>query len=144
MQLHIQNEPDARREDELYVLDQLKIHNSAHAPVPFERLRLRLFARDENGTILGGLVGSVTFHWLKIDILWVDEKCRGKHLGAKLVKEAERMAVEVGAHSANVETTTFQARPFYEKMGYEVFAELPDYPTGASTFFLKKEGIGKK
>jgi len=29
-------------------------------------------------------------------------------------------------------------RPPYEKLGYEVFARLPQYPTGYERFFLKK------
>jgi uncharacterized protein (DUF924 family) len=37
-----------------------------------------------------------------------------------------------------LETTSFEARPFYEKRGYEVFATLDDYPPGHSKFFLRK------
>jgi hypothetical protein len=35
-------------------------------------------------------------------------------------------------------TFSFQARPFYERFGYEVFGELPDYPEGHSLYFMKK------
>jgi hypothetical protein len=34
--------------------------------------------------------------------------------------------------------TQFGARPFYERLGYSVFGELPDYPPGFSRVFLRK------
>jgi hypothetical protein len=36
-------------------------------------------------------------------------------------------------------TFGFQARPFYEKMGYEVFATLEDCPVGHCEYFLRKQ-----
>jgi hypothetical protein len=38
-----------------------------------------------------------------------------------------------------LETTSFQARPFYEGLGYRVFAELAGIDEGCTLFFLKKE-----
>jgi endonuclease/exonuclease/phosphatase (EEP) superfamily protein YafD len=38
----------------------------------------------------------------------------------------------------SVLTFSFQARPFYEKFGYEVFATLEDYPPGHRKYFLRK------
>ena len=37
-----------------------------------------------------------------------------------------------------LDTFSFQARRFYEKLGYVVFGELPDYPAGHSRYFLQK------
>jgi hypothetical protein len=37
-----------------------------------------------------------------------------------------------------LDTFSFQARPFYEKLGYEVFGQLEDYPRGHSRYFLQK------
>jgi hypothetical protein len=36
-------------------------------------------------------------------------------------------------------TFSFQARPFYEKLGYEVFATLEDCPVGHCEYFLRKQ-----
>lgn len=38
-----------------------------------------------------------------------------------------------------LDTFDFQARPFYERHGYEVFGTLDDYPPGHSRFFLRKD-----
>ena len=51
---------------------------------------------------------------------------------------AEAEAVVRGCHGAWLDTFDFQARGFYEKLGYTCFAELPEYPIGHSRFFMKK------
>jgi hypothetical protein len=38
-----------------------------------------------------------------------------------------------------VETADWQARPFYEKLGYTVFATLDNCPEGHTRYFLKKD-----
>ena len=38
-----------------------------------------------------------------------------------------------------LETASFQALPFYEGLGYQVFGELPEISPGHKLFFLKKE-----
>jgi hypothetical protein len=35
-------------------------------------------------------------------------------------------------------TMSFQARGFYERAGYSVFAELPDFPADQSRLFMRK------
>lgn len=49
---------------------------------------------------------------------------------------AENHAVAKGCHSAWLDT--FQARGFYEAVGYELFGMLNDYPAGQTQYFLEK------
>jgi hypothetical protein len=51
---------------------------------------------------------------------------------------AETEAVARGCHSAWLDTFAFQARPFYERLGYTCFGELNDYPNGSARYFMKK------
>jgi hypothetical protein len=44
-----------------------------------------------------------------------------------------------GFTRARVETTSFQARPFYERLGYEVYGVLDECPVGHTTYFMKKQ-----
>ena len=53
--------------------------------------------------------------------------------------QEERFAKEKGFAYIRTETTDFQAKPFYEKLGYRVFGELTDYPKGHTTYCLVKE-----
>jgi hypothetical protein len=50
----------------------------------------------------------------------------------------EDEAIRRGCKHAHVDTLSFEARPFYEKLGYELFATLEDYPEGYCKYFLKK------
>lgn len=43
-----------------------------------------------------------------------------------------------GFKQARVETTSFQAKPFYEKLGYKVYGVLDNFPEGHKSFFLHK------
>jgi hypothetical protein len=56
----------------------------------------------------------------------------------KLVRAMEAEAVGRGCHSAFLDTFSYQARPFYEKLGYEVFGALDDYPRGLQRFYMRK------
>jgi hypothetical protein len=51
---------------------------------------------------------------------------------------AEQEAVARGCHSAWLDTFEFQARGFYERIGYVCFGNLADYPVGFSRFFMRK------
>lgn len=50
----------------------------------------------------------------------------------------EAYARERRCHMVSLDTHSFQARPFYEKRGYELVATLDDYPKGHQKFTLKK------
>ena len=51
---------------------------------------------------------------------------------------AERIARESGCTFTHTCTFSYQAPGFYQRLGYEVFAVLDDYPDGIRQFFLKK------
>jgi GNAT superfamily N-acetyltransferase len=99
------------------------------------------FLKSGRGEWLGGLMGHLWGGWLYVRFLWVASPARGCGNGARLLDAAEEYAVERGCFAATLETASFQARPFYEKLGYEVFAMLEDYPPGHAKFFLRKRLI---
>jgi len=98
-----------------------------------------LSVRDEDGAIVGGLYGATMWGWLMIDGLWVDGRLRGHGYGSRLLARAEALAFGRGCKGAWLGTFDFQAREFYERHGYTVFAELADFPAGHTHFHLKKD-----
>lgn len=100
---------------------------------------IHLYLKNERGETMGGLLGSIWGGWLAINVLWVDAAARGQDWGSKLMAQAEALGRERGCHSAHLDTHSFQARPFYEKRGYEVFATLDNYPEEHKRFYLKKK-----
>ncbi len=76
--------------------------------------------------------------WLHVIALWVDEELRGRGLGRRLVEAAEAEALAAGAHSAFLETHSFQAPDLYRRLGYEAIAEIEAYPPGGSQLIMRK------
>ena len=103
-----------------------------------EQRHIRLNARDENGRLLGGLRGFVFLYWLNIDVLFVEADMRGSGLGSRLLAEAERQAIELGAANARLETFEWQAPAFYRKHGYEEYARVDGYAPGFFLSSMKK------
>jgi GNAT superfamily N-acetyltransferase len=99
---------------------------------------LRIFIRDEENQVVGGLTADMFGGWVYIALLWVHESLRNQGYGTKLVTMLEEEAIRRGCKYAHVDTFSFEARPFYERLGYELFGTLEDYPQGFCKYFLKK------
>ena len=73
-----------------------------------------------------------------IDGLWLTEQLRGRGLGRRLLLAAEAVAIKRGCRGAWLGTFDFQARGFYERLGYTVFAELANFPDRHTHYHLLK------
>jgi len=87
--------------------------------------------------VVAGLVGETYCGWLFIRYLWVSEDLRGWGVGRELMARAEARARDRGCHAAWLDTFSFQAPGFYQKLGYEEFGRL-DYPPDHQRHFLSK------
>jgi GNAT superfamily N-acetyltransferase len=124
-------------EDREAIRSRLVEFNAAHGH-PVDSRSLAILLEDEGGQVVGGLWGNTNYGWLFVDFLFVPEESRGQDLGAQLMARAEAIALERGCHGAWLTTFTFQARGFYEKLGYEVFGELDHPPSDVLRYFLRK------
>ena len=102
---------------------------------------LQAFAVDGDGVLLGGCTGHTedVWHWLTIDLMWVDPSLRGTGLGTALLTSVEDEARARGCRWSKLNTWEFQAPEFYEKCGYEVYAREVDYPPGHVNHLMRKE-----
>ena len=92
----------------------------------------------EGKDIVAGLTGRTSLGWLYVDVLWVSDERRRKGLGRALMAKAEAEARKRGVRNAWLNTFSFQARPFYRKLGYKEFARLKDFPVGHSFHWMMK------
>ena len=127
-------------DDARAVVMGLVAYNDGHAP-PEGAARLVLLLHDADGTLKGGLLGYTHWNWLFVSHLWVHDQLRGRGLGRELLGRAEAEAAARGCRNAHLDTFSFQARGFYESLGYQVFGTLDDYPPGHSRYFLHKRGL---
>ena len=101
-------------------------------------LNLCFIVRGPDGEAIGGVIGSTHWDWLYINLMWLKEDFRTQGYGSRLLEAAEAEARTRGARNAYLDTFSFQAPEFYKKHGYEVFGELPEFPTGHTRYFMKK------
>ena len=91
-----------------------------------------------DGHRAGGLIADTNWNWLHISVLSVDARHRGQGHGRALMARAEAVARERGCTGAWVDTFSFQAPGFYERVGYRQFGELPSYPDEHRRIFYSK------
>lgn len=94
--------------------------------------------RDDLGAVAGGFWGCTVFEWLHVQMLFVPEKLRRLGVGSALMAAAEAAARERGCRGAYVDTFSFQAAPFYRKLGFTLFGVLDDFPPGHHRLFFRK------
>jgi GNAT superfamily N-acetyltransferase len=140
----IEEGPDEERR--ALVEERLKASNDERSPLlaaarergETEKVPLDLWTIDDD-VLVAGLVASTRLGWLTIELLWVHADQRGEGFGGRLLQQAEQMARDDrGCIGARVETWDFQAKPFYERHGYEVFGVLEDFPLGVTEYHLAK------
>lgn len=136
MEVRIEDRPEAQ---DLQLIERGLTDHAANAGIePRNHRTLVLCLRDDDGRVRGGLLGSTVWGWLQISQLWVAAELRGTGQGVALMRAAEAEGVRRGCHHALLDTFDFQARGFYERLGYETFGELSDFPTGHTRFFMRK------
>ncbi|KFK93211.1 MULTISPECIES: GNAT family N-acetyltransferase [unclassified Serratia (in: enterobacteria)] len=126
-----------RPEDTEEIRNHLKVYNRQFVGDILNK-NIGVFVLDAQGNKVAGLTGNTVGHWLSIDLLWVSETLRGEGVGSKLIKAAEQQAMADGCKFARVDTFSFQARPFYEKQGYQLQMILHNAPVEHERYFFTK------
>ena len=132
------------KEAEATLIEGMVNHIHEHlASVELEK-SLKIFLRDHKGNVMGGVLADCFGGWVYISLLWVEKSLQNLGYGTQLMQMVESEAILQGCTYAHLDTFSYEARPFYEKLGYELFATLEDYPPGHYKYFLKKSLISKK
>ena len=97
-----------------------------------------VFVRDDEGRVIGGLIGQIKWRWLYVSKLWLPDSLRGTGIGTELMRTAEQFAWSQECLGAHLDTFEYQALPFYLKLGYELFGTLEGFPPGYKQYYLMK------
>ena len=98
-----------------------------------------MFIALDGDQCIGGVSGDIYEKTIYVSRLAVDPLYKNQKIGSKLMSFVEEEANMRGIKFIELGTTDFQARPFYEKLGYKVVHETDDYPKGYKCYTLIKE-----
>ncbi|WP_331374374.1 GNAT family N-acetyltransferase [Sinorhizobium chiapasense] len=129
---------DPSADDVRAVVTALDAYNNANSGMA-DQSGFAVIIRDpETRAAVGGLYATDGYRWAFVRYLAIPEEYRGLGLGRRLIADAEKIAKARGYIGMWLDTFEFQARPFYEKLGYEIFGELEGAPGAIPRYFLKK------
>ena len=124
-------------EIEAAIEDVVVAYNDSVGP-PHRWKPFAIVIRDETGAVAGGLWGACVYDWCVVKLLALPAPLRGAGHGTRVMAEAEAYAVAAGCLGIWLDTFSFQARGFYERLGFSCFAALADHPVGGGRYFMVK------
>lgn len=135
LKVEVINEEDSAVFDELVAGVRAHKHENMG---PEETLPLSVVARDESGKLIGGVSGRTIYKNFLISVVWVDKQTRGTGLGRQLMELAEAEARKQGCLVAQLDTLSYQAPVFYQKLGFEIVGTVPEFPGSPARYFMLK------
>lgn len=132
----------ASKEEAGFILKRSGEYNEENIPLMKGQVieRICKVIKDSDCNVKAGLIGYINhnFESLYIDLFWVKEEFRKCGYGTKILKNVETEAFEKGMKFAYLDTLGFQAKDFYIKKGYKVFATLDECVVNNKMYLMKK------
>ncbi|MCP5369348.1 MAG: GNAT family N-acetyltransferase [Rickettsiaceae bacterium] len=97
------------------------------------------FVAKENNIVMGICVVQLFWGNLHVKNLLVYEEYRRAGVGRELIAHALEFGKKQGCKFAYVETMSFQAPEFYQKLGFRVELKRDDYAGNSSFYYLRKD-----
>jgi len=134
---HFMMEISPTLEDMQFLEDRLHDYNVEQTGMD-DGQEYAFFVRDDDQEIRAGVAGWMWGGSCYIRSLWVHKDLRGQDIGTKLLQSVEREALARDCQLIVLESFSFQAPEFYQKLGFETFAVLEDHPRGHQHHYLRK------
>ncbi|MCW8085744.1 GNAT family N-acetyltransferase [Sabulicella glaciei] len=134
----IQLSDDPTPEERQAVLDAIVAFNDAATGAKAETQAFSALVKDEEGRTLGGAIGYSRHGWLYIELLHLPEAMRGQGTGTRIMEAAEAEARRRGLLGIHLDTFSFQAPGFYERLGFARMGTLRDHPPGHAIHWYAK------
>jgi GNAT superfamily N-acetyltransferase len=98
-----------------------------------------LLRDPETRAVVGGVWGRSVWDSFYVDMLVAPEDQRGAGLGGDLMAQVEAEARSRGCLNIWLDTFAFQARPFYERLGFRVFGQIDGPKPMFPRYFMIKD-----
>ena len=121
-----------------FLEDQINTYNFVTTGITDGRI-ISFIIRDDRAQIIAGLYGWTWGGTCEVRYLWVREGFRHHGYGKALMEAAECEAALRKCHQIVLDTHSFQAPRFYQRLGFDLIASHPDYPHGHQKHYLRKK-----
>jgi ribosomal protein S18 acetylase RimI-like enzyme len=124
--------------------DEINVLYQVLAQHAFEKKKLPaikhwgFFLKDKKDTIQGSITGRLLHGYLSIDTLCISPLLRNRGHGTKLMKLAEDIGLKNACTFSTVNTMDWEAKDFYEELGYYVEFSRGGYTNNSTFYFLRK------
>lgn len=125
-------------EYDLLLQEQVEKMNTSNGIQDLQYENITFIALDD-AHFAGGIQVSICADSMYINRLVVSEEYRRKQVGSKLMNLIEDKARELDVYSISTGTAEFQARGFYEKLGYKVVMIKENDPKGYNSYKMTKK-----
>lgn len=96
------------------------------------------FIYDNSNQIIGGLKAVHFYKSIHVDLLWVHPLYRNSNYGTTLMSKVEEYAKTKQCSFITICTMDFEAKDFYQKLGYVIEFERNNYEKNSTLYYLKK------
>ncbi len=138
--MYLDNKTEKDPKEYQQAVDWLVAYNTAQtrklAEEAYKELAISL--KDDTGELLGAIFGRNFWGTLEIKTFVIAPEHRKKGLGKQLLCAAEDEARKRHCRYVSLDTFSFQAPEFYEKMGYQKIGEEKDFPRNHSKYYYRK------
>jgi ribosomal protein S18 acetylase RimI-like enzyme len=130
-------ETDPPPEDVRFLRDRLNEFNTEATGIADANF-LGLFKRAPDGSPLAGAFGWTWGGTCYVRYLFVSENLRRQGQGTLLMRAVESEAKARGCQQIVLETHSFQAPRFYQKLGFSIVGHVANYPHDHQFLMLVK------
>lgn len=138
MNIKVTDEVDHKSYDR--VVELLVEYNNSQTEKKADEINkpIEIIVRDDKGEIIGGLYGRSIWGTLEVKTFVVKAQNRNKGIGKKIILEAEKEAKKRNCRFISLDTFSFQAPKFYERLGFEKVGTETDFPKGFDKYYYRK------
>lgn len=97
-----------------------------------------IYIKNLKSEVIAGLTGFYKGKYARVDLFWVQNELRHQGLGKKLILKLEEFIKTKGCCYIQLDTFDFQARPFYEKLGFECIGTISSWVEDRDCHFMRK------
>lgn len=97
-----------------------------------------VYSVKDGDILVGGIKGTFSNNYIAVYTLWVSDDYRNNGIASLLMKHVEKVGKQKGLAHSWLSTCTFQAKGFYEKLGYEVQCIVKGVPIGQDDHLMTK------